>query len=55
MKNCPFSASEALVKPKTEKERLKELFPALCRPNDPVPNVRDFNTLFVEVSVVVVC
>ncbi|KAM9335986.1 ATP-dependent RNA helicase DHX8 [Symphorus nematophorus] len=30
-------ASEALVKPKTEKERLKELFPALCRPNDPAP------------------
>eukprot|EP00064_Thunnus_orientalis_P015776 superscaffoldBa00002991_g15835 len=30
-------ASEALVKPKTEKDRLKELFPALCRPNDPAP------------------
>uniref|UniRef100_A0A7N6A173 RNA helicase n=1 Tax=Anabas testudineus TaxID=64144 RepID=A0A7N6A173_ANATE len=30
-------ASEALVKPKTEKDRLKEMFPALCRPNDPAP------------------
>ncbi|KAK2820685.1 hypothetical protein Q5P01_023644 [Channa striata] len=30
-------ASEALIKPKSEKERLKELFPALCRPNDPAP------------------
>uniref|UniRef100_A0A8C9YKE3 ATP-dependent RNA helicase DHX8 n=1 Tax=Sander lucioperca TaxID=283035 RepID=A0A8C9YKE3_SANLU len=33
--------SEALVKPKTEKERLKELFPALCRANDPVPKLLD--------------
>uniref|UniRef100_A0A7N8XVB8 RNA helicase n=1 Tax=Mastacembelus armatus TaxID=205130 RepID=A0A7N8XVB8_9TELE len=33
----PCTASEALVKPMTEKERLKEMFPALCRPNDPAP------------------
>ncbi|XP_068161602.1 ATP-dependent RNA helicase DHX8 [Antennarius striatus] len=29
--------SEDLVKPKSEKDQLKELFPALCRPNDPAP------------------
>uniref|UniRef100_H2M8Z8 ATP-dependent RNA helicase DHX8 n=1 Tax=Oryzias latipes TaxID=8090 RepID=H2M8Z8_ORYLA len=29
--------SEASVKPKSEKDRLKEMFPALCRPDDPVP------------------
>uniref|UniRef100_A0A8C9YHE3 ATP-dependent RNA helicase DHX8 n=1 Tax=Sander lucioperca TaxID=283035 RepID=A0A8C9YHE3_SANLU len=36
-KSSTSKVSEALVKPKTEKERLKELFPALCRANDPVP------------------
>ncbi|TDG97771.1 hypothetical protein EPR50_G00211410 [Perca flavescens] len=36
-KSSTSKASEALVKPKTEKDKLKELFPALCRPNDPVP------------------
>ncbi|KAK5881589.1 hypothetical protein CesoFtcFv8_022369 [Champsocephalus esox] len=30
-------ATEALAKPKTEKDKLKELFPALCRANEPVP------------------
>ncbi|XP_041671046.1 ATP-dependent RNA helicase DHX8 [Cheilinus undulatus] len=30
-------ASDALVKPKSEKDRLKEMFPALCRANDPAP------------------
>uniref|UniRef100_A0A8C9YF24 ATP-dependent RNA helicase DHX8 n=1 Tax=Sander lucioperca TaxID=283035 RepID=A0A8C9YF24_SANLU len=38
-KSSTSKVSEALVKPKTEKERLKELFPALCRANDPVPKV----------------
>lgn len=37
---CPFPASEAVVKPKTEKDKLKELFPALCRADDPAPKVR---------------
>lgn len=27
------------VKPKSEKDRLKEILPALCRPNDPEPKV----------------
>ncbi|XP_078134611.1 ATP-dependent RNA helicase DHX8 [Sander vitreus] len=36
-KSSTSKASDALVKPKTEKDRLKELFPALCRANDPVP------------------
>ncbi|XP_029701030.1 ATP-dependent RNA helicase DHX8 isoform X2 [Takifugu rubripes] len=30
-------ASEASVQPKTRKEKLKEMFPALCRANDPAP------------------
>ncbi|XP_034716283.1 ATP-dependent RNA helicase DHX8 isoform X2 [Etheostoma cragini] len=40
-KSSTSKASEALVKPKTEKDRLKELFPALCRANDPVPRKLD--------------
>lgn len=35
-------ALEASVKPKTKKERLKEMFPALCRANDPAPDVCGF-------------
>ena len=35
-----------LVKPKTEKEKLKELFPALCRANDPIPQVFGINIYF---------
>lgn len=34
-----FPACEASVKPKTKKEKLKEMFPALCRANDPAPEV----------------
>lgn len=37
--SCQFSASEVSVKPKTKAERLKEMFPALCRANDPAPDV----------------
>lgn len=40
---CQLSASEVSVKPKTKKERLKEMFPALCRANDPVPEVCCFS------------
>uniref|UniRef100_A0A8B9SYB4 ATP-dependent RNA helicase DHX8 n=1 Tax=Anas platyrhynchos TaxID=8839 RepID=A0A8B9SYB4_ANAPL len=37
---CPgVSKRETVVKPKSEKERLKELFPALCRPDN--PNIRN--------------
>lgn len=36
--NHLLSASD--VKPKSEKDRLKEILPALCRPNDPEPKVR---------------
>uniref|UniRef100_UPI003AAF8DA6 ATP-dependent RNA helicase DHX8-like n=1 Tax=Centroberyx gerrardi TaxID=166262 RepID=UPI003AAF8DA6 len=36
-KTSTSKGSEPVVKPKTEKEKLKELFPALCRPNDPTP------------------
>uniref|UniRef100_A0AAQ5ZUV1 ATP-dependent RNA helicase DHX8 n=1 Tax=Amphiprion ocellaris TaxID=80972 RepID=A0AAQ5ZUV1_AMPOC len=35
-------------KPKSEKDKLKEMFPALCRPNDPTPKVRGFNTSFIS-------
>uniref|UniRef100_A0A8C7YXA9 ATP-dependent RNA helicase DHX8 n=1 Tax=Oryzias sinensis TaxID=183150 RepID=A0A8C7YXA9_9TELE len=30
-------SKDTSVKPKSEKDRLKEMFPALCRPDDPVP------------------
>lgn len=33
------AASDVSVKPKSEKDKLKELFPALCKPNDPSPKV----------------
>jgi hypothetical protein len=32
-------AFEPVVKQKSEKDKLKELFPALCRPDDPAPKV----------------
>lgn len=32
------------VKPKSEKDRLKEILPALCRPDDPEPKVCRFIT-----------
>ncbi|XP_067167931.1 ATP-dependent RNA helicase DHX8 isoform X3 [Apteryx mantelli] len=35
----PSTSKEAVVKPKSEKEKLKELFPALCRPDN--PNIRN--------------
>lgn len=35
-----ISKSEVVTKPKSEKERLKELFPALCRPDNPNVRVR---------------
>uniref|UniRef100_A0A8C3GCH8 ATP-dependent RNA helicase DHX8 n=1 Tax=Cyclopterus lumpus TaxID=8103 RepID=A0A8C3GCH8_CYCLU len=35
-----IKASEAVVKPKTEKDKMKELFPALCRADEPPPKVR---------------
>lgn len=35
------TASDAVVKPKSEKDRLKEMFPALCRPNE-APKVGDY-------------
>lgn len=35
-----ISKSETVVKPKSEKEKLKELFPALCRPDNPNIRVR---------------
>uniref|UniRef100_A0A8B9SXG9 ATP-dependent RNA helicase DHX8 n=1 Tax=Anas platyrhynchos TaxID=8839 RepID=A0A8B9SXG9_ANAPL len=35
----PTTSKETVVKPKSEKERLKELFPALCRPDN--PNIRN--------------
>lgn len=41
-----FSASEE-DKPKSEKDKLKELFPALCRANDPAPRVCGSNTILV--------
>lgn len=47
MMNCPFLVSNDVVKPKTEKEKMKELFPALCRANDPAPKVLGFNKVFV--------
>uniref|UniRef100_A0A5F8GDQ9 ATP-dependent RNA helicase DHX8 n=1 Tax=Monodelphis domestica TaxID=13616 RepID=A0A5F8GDQ9_MONDO len=31
----PSAVKDPVVKPKTEKEKLKELFPALCRPDNP--------------------
>ncbi|XP_075033535.1 ATP-dependent RNA helicase DHX8 [Mixophyes fleayi] len=31
----PSTSKDVLVKPKNEKEKLKELFPALCRPDNP--------------------
>ncbi|KAM9296662.1 ATP-dependent RNA helicase DHX8 [Gastrophryne carolinensis] len=31
----PSTSKEAVLKPKSEKEKLKELFPALCRPDNP--------------------
>uniref|UniRef100_A0A8C9L7D5 ATP-dependent RNA helicase DHX8 n=1 Tax=Pavo cristatus TaxID=9049 RepID=A0A8C9L7D5_PAVCR len=38
----PSTSKEAVAKPKSEKERLKELFPALCRPDNPsVRNMLD--------------
>lgn len=34
-----FPVQSDVVKPKTEKEKLKELFPALCRPDNPTVRV----------------
>uniref|UniRef100_A0A8C3B2P5 ATP-dependent RNA helicase DHX8 n=1 Tax=Cyclopterus lumpus TaxID=8103 RepID=A0A8C3B2P5_CYCLU len=36
-----IKASEAVVKPKTEKDKMKELFPALCRADEPPPKVHE--------------
>ncbi|XP_037319650.2 ATP-dependent RNA helicase DHX8 isoform X1 [Pungitius pungitius] len=36
-KTSASKVSEAVAKPKTEKDKLKELFPALCRADDPAP------------------
>ncbi|KAG8446897.1 hypothetical protein GDO86_014375 [Hymenochirus boettgeri] len=33
--SIPSTSKDTLIKPKSEKEKLKELFPALCRPNNP--------------------
>lgn len=38
MNNHLLAASDD-IKPKSEKERLKEILPALCRPDDPEPKV----------------
>ncbi|XP_031700120.1 ATP-dependent RNA helicase DHX8 isoform X2 [Anarrhichthys ocellatus] len=36
-KSSTSKVFEAVVKPKTEKDRMKELFPALCRADEPAP------------------
>lgn len=47
-----FSLSDAVVKPKSEKEKLKELFPALCRPDNPNIRVRScFQISFVHENI----
>ncbi|XP_037319651.2 ATP-dependent RNA helicase DHX8 isoform X2 [Pungitius pungitius] len=40
-KTSASKVSEAVAKPKTEKDKLKELFPALCRADDPAPKLLD--------------
>ncbi|EGV91280.1 ATP-dependent RNA helicase DHX8 [Cricetulus griseus] len=36
----PSTSKDPVVKPKTEKEKLKELFPVLCQPDNPSVRVQ---------------
>ena len=41
---CDSTGSEA--KPKSEKDKLKDSFPALCKPDDPMWKVSSYLTAF---------
>lgn len=43
-----FAITLDIIKPKTEKDKLKDLFPALCRPDNPMVRVGVWVSFFTD-------